>query len=170
MLHAVNELNKVRREELHDLERPIAFISYQNAEMNRDKKKRSKPFSPDDFYWYNDNSLEALPEPKFGAAALKLIEMEKFPSWALFVYKDLKARAGDALPPEVLCYQCEDAIILAPSIDGHEVNGMLIAARSASGSLREMTDPVSGLSITARMPVLPDIFQAIEDATCHLLA
>jgi len=170
VIQAVIGLNKIRREELHDNERPVAYLAYQNAELNRDKKKRSKPFMPNEFYWYDDEHLSNLPEPRYGAAAMKLIEMEKFPSWALFVYKDLKARSKDALAPEVLCYQCDDAIILAPGIDGNEVSGMLIASSSASNQLREMHDPVSGRSIMVRMPVLPDAFQATEDATCRLLA
>jgi hypothetical protein len=169
IIQAVIELNKLQREELHNMERPVSYLAYQNAELNRDKKKRNKPFTPNEFYWYDDNQLNNLPEPRYGAAAMKLIEMGQFPSWALFVYKDLKARSKDALPPEVLCYQCEDAIILAPNVDGHEVNGMLIAGGSASNQLREMHDPVSGRSIMARMPVLPDAFQAIEESTCRLL-
>ena len=159
---------KLQREELHSIERPIAYLAYQNAEINRDKKKRHRAFKPEEFYWYDDERLQNMPEPRFGAAAMKLVEMDQFPVWALFVYKDLKARAGDAFPPEVLCYQCDDAIILAPSVDGNEVAGMLIATNTASGQNREMTSP-QGQTILVRMPTIADKFQADEEAVCRIL-
>lgn len=165
---AVLHLNKLQREELHNIERPIAYLAYQNAEINRDKKKRNKPFSPDEFYYYDDLSLQNLPEPRFGAAALRLVDMGQFPSWALFTFKDLKSRAQDALPPEVLCYQCDDAILLAPSLEGNQVSGMLIACRSASEQIREMKTP-DGRVITVRLPIVPDKYVADEEASCRVL-
>lgn len=136
--------------------------------MNRDKKKRRKPFSPDEFYYYQDLELRDLPEPKYGAAAKALIDRGLFPSWALFAYKDLQTRAGDALPPEFLCLQCEDAIILAPDIDGVVVTGMLLASGTASGQLREMRSPC-GREVTIRLPELNGKFVADEEAEMRLL-
>lgn len=136
--------------------------------MNRDKKKRNQPFKLTDFYFYDDVSLQNLPEPKYGAAAMKLVEMGEFPGWALFTFKDLKARASDALAPEVLCYQCEDAIVLAPSIDGHEMAGMLIAMMSASDQIREMKAP-DGRLVTVHLPVVNDKYVADEEAICRVL-
>lgn len=144
------------------------YLAYQTAETNRDKKKRNKPFKPEEFYFYDDIGRQNLPEPKYGAAAMKLLEMGQFPSWALFAYKDLKARAGDALAPEVLCYQCDDAIILAPGIEGHELAGMLVACRSASDQVREMRSP-DGRVLTVHLPVVPDKYVADEEAVCRVL-
>jgi hypothetical protein len=169
VIQAVSNLGTLQREELHAIERPIAYLAYQNAEINRDRKKRSRPFKPDDFYWYDDQKMANMPEPRYGAAALKLMEMELFPSWALFVYRDLKARAADAFPPELLCYQCDDVIILAPSIEGNTLDGMLIAAGTASGELRELRSP-QGHVVTVRMPTLDGEFVADEEASCQLLA
>lgn len=104
-----------------------------------------------------------LPEPKYGAAAMALIERQQFPHWALFAYPDLKARANDAMPPEVLCLQCEDAIVLAPSIEGRNMTGMLIAARTASEKTRTMTSPC-GKEVMVRLPVITGKFEADEEA------
>ena len=136
--------------------------------MNRDRKKQSRPFKPEDFYWYDDERFKNLPEPKYGAAALKPIENDKFPTWALFTFNDLKTRAADALPPELLCYQCEDAIILAPSIDNGMIRGMLIATNKASNQIKEMISP-EGHMILVRMPELPDKVQADEEANLRIL-
>lgn len=166
---AVMELTKAKREELHDYERPISYLAFQKAEMNRDRKKRNKPFKVSEFYFYESIEQQNLPEPRYGAAALKLIELGQFPHWALFTFKDLKARAADALAPELLCYQCEDAIVLAPEVNGHEVYGMLIASKTASEGVREMVSPC-GARIMVRMPALPDKFQADEEAVLRLMA
>jgi hypothetical protein len=168
VLSAVNKLNRLNREELHNFEKPITYLSYQTAEVNRDRKRCRKPFKPEDFYYYADQSALNLPEPKYGAAALALIEKGLFPHWALFAYKDLKVRAEDALPPEVLCLSCEDAIILAPSIDGHIVTGMLIAAHSASEEIREMTTPCGKIH-EVRLPKIDGKFAADEEAEVRLL-
>jgi hypothetical protein len=164
----VRGLGELQREELHSIERPITYLAYQNAEINRDRKKRNKPFALDDFYWYANPENQNLPEPKYGAAALRLVEMQQFPTWALFVYGDLKKRSADAFPPEVLCYQCDDAIILAPETDDYELKGMLIAAGTASGQIRELRSP-QGDVVTVRMPAIQGEFAADEEASCRLL-
>lgn len=143
-------------------------MAYQKAEINRDRKKRNRPFKLEEFYFYDDVSLQNLPEPKYGAAAMRLVEMGQFPNWALFTFKDLKSRATDALAPEVLCYQCDDAIVLAPSVEGHELAGMLIARRSCSDQVREMRSP-DGRVLTVHLPVVPEKYWADEEAICRVL-
>lgn len=169
VLEAIGELNKLTREELHNYERPIGYLAFQNAEMNRDSKKRRKPFEPNDFYYYADQELLNMPEPKYGAAAMELIKRGLFPSWALFTYTELKKRADDAIAPEFLCLQCEDAIILAPNIDGATVSGMLIADHSASEQTRSMTSPC-GQTVTVAMPLIPGKFEAIEESELRILS
>lgn len=168
MLEAIATLTELNQEELHNLERPITYLAYQNAEMNRDSKKRRKAFTPDEFYFYEDQSQKNLPEPRYGAAALALIERELFPRWALFTFKDLKARAADAMPPEFLCLQCDDAIVLAPSIEGNVVTGMLIACRSASEQIRTMESPC-GKRVVVKMPNISNRFEADENSELRLL-
>jgi hypothetical protein len=136
--------------------------------MNRDKKKKNKPYRMDDFYFYQTDENRKLPEPKYGAAAIELIHRQLFPSWALFVYKDLKERAGNALPPELLAFTCDDAIILAPSIEGHIVRGMLIAGNESSELVRQMKSPC-GRVITVRMPRITNRYMADEDVELRLL-
>lgn len=161
-------LGKLRREELHDYERPLSYLIYQTAEINRDSKKRRKPFSPDEFYFYANPEDRDLPEPRFGAAAKALIEREIFPPWALFVYRDLVARAGDALPPEVLCLMCDDVIVLAPSAEDGYVHGMMIAAKSASNQVRELQSPC-GQVVTVRMPQLAGEYVADEESQLRII-
>lgn len=168
VLEAIQSLAEIRREELHDYERPVAYLAYQHAETNRDTKKRRKPFSPDEFYFYANPEDRDLPEPKFGAAAKVLIERELFPPWALFVYKDLVARAGDALPPEVLCLTCDDVIVLAPSAEDGYVHGMMIAKRSASNQVRELQSPC-GQVVTVRMPQLAGEYVAEEELQLRII-
>lgn len=154
---------------MHNIERPISYLAYQTAEMNRDRKKNRKAFKPEDFQYYNDQSMQNLPEPRYGAAALALIKAEMFPWWALFTYKDLAARAKNVTPPTLLCFQCEDAIVLAPSIEELSVRGMLIAGITASGKIRTMNSPC-GSSITVRMPIVSGQFEANEEAELRILS
>lgn len=169
VLQSISSLNKLVKEELHNNERPVAYLAFQNAEMNRDKKRRREPFKPSDFYYYADDALLNLPEPRFGAAMMELTRRDLFPSWALFVYPELKKRAGDATPPELLCYQCDDAIILAPDVRGGAICGMLIAAKTASDQQRTMQSPC-GRTITVIMPQILGKFEASEEVELRVLS
>lgn len=168
MLNAIVHVSKLEQEHLHNYERPISLLAYQNAEINRDRKKQRTPHKLEEFYFYANKELENLPEPKYGAAAMEMIKRKMFPSWALFVYKELKERAGDALPPELLCVQCEDAIILAPSIEEMTIRGMLIASETASGAQRTMTSPC-GLEVDVSLPILGGKYEATEDVELRLI-
>lgn len=159
----------MEKTELHNIERPIAYLAFQNAEINRDSKKKRQPFKPEDFYFYSDPELMNLPEPKYGAAAMELIGRDLFPGWALFAYPELKKRANDALAPELLCYQCDDAMILAPDVDGGHVSGMLIAGKTASDATRTMESPC-GRSITVRIPLIAGTFEAMEEAELRVVS
>lgn len=130
--------------------------------MNRDRKKQNKPFKMSDFYFYDNKELEKMPEARYGAAAMEMINQKIFPVWALFVYSDLKARANDALPPEMLCLQDEHTLILAPNIEEGVIRGMLIATEQASNSMRTLTSPC-GLTVEVRIPKLEHKYVAIED-------
>lgn len=144
------------------------MLAFQTAEINRDRKKNRTAHKLDDFYFYADKRLANLPEPRYGAAAMALIQAGEFPSWALFIYKDLKERAGDALPPEVLCLQCEDVIILAPDIDDFAVRGLFIATESASEGTRTLRSPC-GVEVDLVVPKLSGMTEAIEDAELPLI-
>ena len=109
-----------------------------------------------------------MPEPRYGAAAVALVADGLFPLWALFAFPELKRRAHGATTPEILCLRCDDAIILAPNIDGQNLSGMLIALRSASDSIREMFTP-DGKMVLVRLPRILDRVVAIEEPELRAL-
>lgn len=150
---------------MHEYERPITILAVQQAEINRDKKKRKKPFEMEDFYLYNSRENKDSIDSIYGAAAMALIKINMFPSWALFVYKELLEKAEESIPPEVLCYQCDRAILLSPQIDNTTCKGMLIAMESASLRTLEMQSPC-GKSIRLRMPSVGA--KIIAEENCYL--
>jgi hypothetical protein len=155
---------------LHEYERPIAMLAAQQAEMNRDKKKRRKPYDISDFYLYVDGKKSDLPEGIYGAAAGKLIKMGKYPSWALFVYNDLKANAKDAAVPsdKDTALLSEHAIILAPRFSEEICQGMLIALHAASNQIVEFHD-LLGNEYRILVPELKGQAIADEDAELRVL-
>ena len=150
---------------MHEYERPIAILAVQQAELNRDKKKKKQPFQMEDFYLYNNQEDKDSIDSIYGAAALALIKCNAFPPWALFVYKQLLEKAEESIAPTVLCYQCDQAILLAPLINGNTCKGMLIAMESAGLRTLEMGSPC-GKSIRLRIPVINS--KIIAEENCYL--
>jgi hypothetical protein len=142
---------KLRVKELHEEEKPIALLATQQAELNRDSKKRRKPFAIEDFCLYTVEEEKDSVDAIYGAAAITLIQKGIFPYWALFAYKDLSKNAEDSFPPSTLCLQSEEAIILAPTIQGEMCSGMLIALESASEKQLLMKSPC-GKELIIQMP------------------
>lgn len=167
-MSAIINLNKLQREELHNYERPVTYLAYQNAELNRDKKKQRKAFQINDFYFYENKELANLPEAKYGAAAMELIRRNLFPSWCLFVYNELKEKADNAIPPELLCLSGDDILVLAPNIDSGIINGMVIASESASNTIRTLRSPC-GLVVEVKTPSINHKYVAADDIEIQLL-
>ena len=165
VISAVSNLSKLRGRELHEYERPIALLAVQQAEMNRDKKKKRKPFDLDEFCLYNFENKKDTINPIYGAAALQLIKIKEFPVWALFVYKELSERAEESAPPDVLCYKCDQAIVLAPTIEGDTCRGMLIATELAGSRILTMQSPC-GKELRIRMPQVNS--KIIAEENCYL--
>ena len=115
VIEAVTYTNKIRRERLHEYERPIAMLAVQQAEMHRDTKKRKKPFTIEEFCLYGEATLKDMPDLRYGAAAKALLERKLFPYWALFIYKDLVNLSDTTVPPLELALIGSDCIILAPN-------------------------------------------------------
>jgi hypothetical protein len=99
---------------------------------------------------------------------MEMIHRDIFPGWALFTYTELKTRAGDALAPELLCLECKDALLLAPSIEKNTVSGMLIASESASNTIRIMRSPC-GLEVEVKLPRINNKYEAQEDVELNIL-
>lgn len=121
-----------------------------------------------DFFFYEDRDQANLPEARYGAAAMEMIQQRIFPGWALFTYNELKTRASDALAPELLCLECEDALLLAPNIEDSVVSGMLIATESASNGIRTMQSPC-GLQVEVKLPRISNKYEAQEDVALDIL-
>jgi hypothetical protein len=139
----------------------------QTAESNRDRKKNKRPFLIEDFCMYGDPEETKAPAARYGAAAIALVEMGLFPSWALFVYKDLKTNAAKAMAPELLALIGDSVIILAPSVGEGQCSGMLIASMEASNSTVEVFSPC-GKSLTVRIPKFAESVYALEDASLSI--
>lgn len=161
---AIEASNELYRRQLHDYERPIALMLLQNAEANRDRKKKRKPYELNDFCFYIDNETLNMPAARFGAAGVELQRRGLLPLWALFVYPELKKNADDATLPEPLALISEWAILLAPICENGECSGMLIASHECSGKLQELSTP-SGETVSLVMPKFKESVYAWEDAS-----
>ena len=144
------------------------MLAAQQAEINRDRKSRKKPFGIDEFFCYQLQEDRDCIDTIYGISALQLIKDGQFPRWGLFVYKELadSASRGSGLSlPQVLCYQSDDAILLAPQINDSVCRCMLIALESASNRVIHMTSPC-GKTIKARMPEVNTKIIATEN--CYI--
>ena len=159
---AVFRASELRRKELNENERPVALLTSLTANINRDSKQRRQPYELSEFCIYGEAVDDKLPHPRNGAAAMKLIDMDMFPSWALFAYADLKKSSEKGIAPEFLGLIGEDAVLLAPYQDDGGFVGMLIALESASDSFRIMESP-NGNKYEVMIPKLNAKATALED-------
>jgi hypothetical protein len=158
---------KNQARQLHNEEAPISLLSSLIANANRDQKKKREPYKMEDFFLFEPKDDRNIPTGVYGAAAMALTERGLLPSWALFVFKDLK-EAAEGNAPSLLAYICDDAIVLAPMHYGHNVRGMIIAKLSASGQRRTMQSPC-GKSIYLEIPVGDGKFYAKEDVEMSVI-
>lgn len=149
------------------MEAPVALQTLLLANINRDTKRQKSAYQLDEFFFYQDAEDKNRPSGAYGAAAMKLISLNKFPSWALFAYRDLKDGAVGP-PPEPLAYICEDAMILAPQKKGNLITGMIIGMESASGQLRLM-ESTTGEKKLVRVLDYTGKYYCQEDASIELL-
>ncbi|MGA0100594.1 MAG: hypothetical protein ACO3HF_00990 [Burkholderiaceae bacterium] len=145
-------------------ERPIAQQTAIIANQNRDPKKQKKAFSFEDFSFYMPRDARNLPSGSYGAAAVMLLKEKRFPSWALFCYKDLVASARPSYEPELPALIAEDCILLHPTKVAGGWKGMMIAMESASDQKRVFTDGKGG-SFVLNVPYVETKFVAEEDVT-----
>lgn len=153
--------SRVMSEELANYERPIATQTALLANQNRDPKKQRKPFDPRDFSYYLPRDERNLPTDVYGSAAMLMVRAGRFPSWALFCYKDLAASATEDYIPAMCALVSKDAILLHPVRTNNGWKGMLIAQESASESRRVFTDD-EGHEYTLSVPFIETKFVAKE--------
>ena len=120
----------------------------------------------EDFFLYQPREEMNIPTAVYGAAAMELIKMKLFPSWALFVYKDLKQSASGA-PPSVLGCLGESCLILAPIIKDRTVKCMLICNEKAYGTVATLNSPC-GKTISVYIPILGGRYKAVENIELEL--
>jgi len=168
VIQAVISTNRLRYRELHENEAPIAMLAAQQAEINRDRKSRKKPFTIDEFFCYPSNEGKDQIDGIYGITAVELIRQRKFPSWALFVYKELAEAGQNAKSsklPDILCYVSDDALLLAPQVSDSMCKCMLIATEAASNRIMHMESPC-GKAIKAKIPEIRSKVVAIEN--CYI--
>ena len=151
------------------MEAPIALQTSVLANINRDPKRQKTPYKLTDYCLYASKRDLNLPGGSYGAAAVKAIQQGRYPSWALFCYKELANNVRQGYEPKIAALVAHDAIILHPqnTLDG--VKGMLIACESASLTSRTFTDD-NGAEVMLQLPEIPTKIVASEDITLPLVA
>jgi len=140
VLEAYTKGTELRRESLHDSERPIAMVSSILANKDRDPKKNRKGYSYEDFSFYKPAGGINGPEDYFGSAMVSLAKQRKLPPWALFCFKEVTSGADLNYTPENCAFIAKDAMLLHPTRSGNGWTGLLIAQESASLQARVFTD------------------------------
>jgi hypothetical protein len=164
-LEALEQGTKQRQGSLHEEERPTALLTSILVNVNRNPKK-SKPAKYEDYCFYMPHEAKNLPSQAYGSAAMRLMANSEFPSWALFIYKDLKEASGPIIPAK-LALRGENAIILAPEMTKEKVKGMLVALEPASDKWIEMKDD-EGHWWLVQIPELTNKVTAQEDVEMSL--
>lgn len=119
-----------------------------------------------DFFLYEPKEDRNIPTHIYGSAALRLIEMNLFPRWALFVYKDLR-QAASGSPPDLLAFIHDNAILLAPLVKGDNVKGMLICEDRAFNKELTLESPC-GQVLTVSIPSFDGRYAAIENIELNI--
>lgn len=142
------------------------------VDMQRDRKKRPKPFTPADFYCWRSAADAADGEPPAaGAAMMELIRRDLFPGFALGPWFDgLKAAGTDQPQPPRLAWWSEEIILLAPTRMPEGWSGYLIAMAEAAGTVQECVNE-RGDSVELVVP--PEIgsdaaIEAVADALLQI--
>lgn len=156
------KLTELRREELHELEMPVALNTAVYANSQRDPKSNKKPLGPMDFSLYKLNEVEG-PAGYYGACYMHLIKQREMPAWALFCYKSVASSAKGSAGAQYALI-AEDAILIGPQRDENGFRGLLVAQESASGQKRMFSDPL-GNFFQLTVPEIPTKVIAEEDVT-----
>jgi hypothetical protein len=159
--------SKNYRKKMHHMEMPVSMQSSVIANSSRDPKRKKDPYKMEDFYLFSSVDDLNIPSANFGSAAMELIKLNKFPSWALFTFKELK-QAASGPPPSLLAYIGDDVIILAPSIADGKIKGMVICMESSYNEQRQLTS-LDGQRISIVVPSFKGKVYAEEGVSIPLL-
>ncbi len=167
VLSAYKKAGELRQRGLHEQERPVSMLASIMVNQARDPKK-NKPVEMSDFYLYEPRELQNLPSGRFGAAAIELVRKGKFPSWALFCFKQLSQGASGS-PPALLAYIGVDCMVIAPVASPSGVTGLFIGMESASDQVRELKSP-DGKVVTLKIPFIETKIIAEEDLVLPIIS
>lgn len=129
MLAAWRELHRQRRQNAAVAELPVAGLAALFANVNRDPKRRSEPFKPSDFAFYQEREETAQTfTPEVAAVALDLRSEDRAPRMLLTVWPQILASSTSATPPEVRALRSDDDAVwvLAPAWEGNNCRGGLV--------------------------------------------
>jgi len=155
VLSAWRHLQRLRRDEAALYELPIAALQALTANINRDSKKRAKPFTAADFAMLQRPEKDDTPlRPEVAATALAL-RAEKLDSPILLAAWDkvLASANETAKPPEVRALHSDDKLIwiVCPTWEGRNIRAGLIAVGDAihgPTTLRDVDRPLATYTVT----------------------
>lgn len=152
--------------ENHLREAPIAQLSAITLNLNRDSKKKAKPYHYKELCFYKNPDDRELPSSYYGSAAVQLVKLGKMPNWALFCFPKLKEAASESYIPDTCAFIDENAIFLHPIKEGNGYKGMLIAREAASDKKIVMTSE-KGEQIELSIPTIKTKVIAQESITLY---
>ena len=157
----------MEKESLYQNELPVAQQTALIANQQRDPKRKVEPFKLADFSFFKPVDSGNNPSSHYGSAALIMIKEGRFPSWALFCFKQLSDMADPSYVPGVAGFVAEDALLLHPVKTEHGYKGLLIARESASNKKRVFLDK-KGDKLSLLVPSIHTKMVAEEGVTLYL--
>ena len=98
-----------------------------------------------------------------------MVKEDRFPSWALFCFKELSEIADNSYVPSVTGFVSKDALLLHPVKTEDGYKGLLIAQESAGNQTRDFVDS-KGNKFSFLVPPVKSKVIAEEDVILHLQA
>ena len=165
VLSGFHKAQQLRREELHELELPVALNTAIYANSQKDPKSRQKPSTMFDFAIYKKVDANG-PDSHYADCYMKLLKSGNLPSWALFCYKEVASSATGSSPSSAYALIAEDVILVGPRQTELGITGLLIAQESASGQTRQLRS-TDGTIHTLRIPLIETKVIAEEGVTLN---
>ncbi len=150
VVKSVIEGQRIRRKELHEMELGVANLTALTANLNRDGKKQKTPYKLTDFCFFAEAADRNDPDAEPAAAYMKLLETGDLPSWALFVYSDMKSMSGQCEAPEPLAAVGDGFVLLAPEPRNGGMEGLMLATSKVSG--QEIEVQIGGHTAVVTVP------------------
>lgn len=135
MLSAWRNLHRIRRDTAAMHELPTASLQALTANINRDSKKRPKPFSASDFtIFQRDEKPDNVLSASVAATALALRAEKKDAPILLAAWdKVLASATSDTSPPDIRALHSDDrqVWVLCPTWEGPNIRAGLVAVGDA---------------------------------------